>query len=142
MQSQTEQNKKTVIRFNKEFVEQGKKATFTELISPDVVNHAAPAGGSAGPDSMFHFLQNILRSAFPDLKVEILDQVAEGDFVCSRKEFHATHTGEFMGIPPTGQKVVINVIDMIRLRDGQYVEHWGMSNIPEIIAHLSAMSKN
>jgi len=142
MQNQTVQNKQAVVRFNKEFVEQGNETSFTELISPDVVNHSAPAGTSKGPDGMFHFLQHILRSAFPDLKVRILDQVAEGDLVCSRKEFHATHTGEFMGIPPSGQKVVINVIDLIRLRNGQYVEHWGMSNIPEIIARLSAVSKS
>jgi predicted ester cyclase len=138
MQSQTEQNKKMVVRFNKEFVEQGIETSFTELISPDVVNHSAPAGSSAGRDGMYHFLQNILRVAFPDLKVQILDQAAEGDLVFSRKEFHATHSGVFMGIPPTGQKVVINVIDLIRLKNGQYVEHWGMSNIPEIIARLSA----
>jgi predicted ester cyclase len=42
-----------------------------------------------------------------------------------------------MGIPPTGKKVIINVIDIIRLREGKYVEHWGMSNIPEVIAQLS-----
>jgi predicted ester cyclase len=86
---------------------------------------------------MIHFLQNILRTGFPDLSVEILDQVAEGDLVTTRKAIHATHSGDFMGIPPTGKKVIINVIDIIRLREGKYVEHWGMSNIPEVIAQLS-----
>jgi predicted ester cyclase len=138
MQNQTEQNKKAVVRFNREFIEQGNETIFMELISPDVINHAAPAGTSAGRDGMYHFLQNILRSAFSGLKVEILDQLAEGDLVCTRKLFRATHTGVFMGIPPTGENVVINVMDLIRLKNGQYTEHWGMSNIPEIVARLSA----
>ncbi|HET6991638.1 MAG TPA: ester cyclase [Bacteroidia bacterium] len=137
MQSITEQNKKTVIRFNKEFIEKGDRETFEELVATDVVNHSAPLGSSTGADGMIHFLQDILRAGFPDLTVEILDQVAEGDLVTTRKAIQATHTGSFMGVPPTGKRVVIKVIDMIRLKDGKYVEHWGMSNIPEVIAQLS-----
>ena len=86
---------------------------------------------------MIFFLENILRTGFPDLTVEILEQVAEGDLVTTRKAIHATHVGHFMSVPPTGKKVVIKVIDMIRLKDGKYVEHWGLSNIPEVIAQLS-----
>lgn len=137
MQSTTEQNKKTVIRFNKEFVEQGRMEVFEELVAENVYNHSAPAGSPTGPDGMLHFLNHILRAGFPDLTVDILDQVAEGDLVTSRKVFHATHSGHMMGIPPSGKKVVIHVIDIIRLKDGQYVEHWGMSNFSEVIAEIS-----
>jgi steroid delta-isomerase-like uncharacterized protein len=137
MQFTTEQNKQLVIRFNKEYVEKGDRKSFEELVAEDVVNHSAPAGTSKGPDGMIHFLQNILRTGFPDLSVEILDQVAEGDLVTTRKAIYATHSGDFMGIPPTGKKVIINVIDIIRLRQGKYIEHWGMSNLSEVIAQLS-----
>ena len=137
MQFTTEQNKQLVIRFNKEYIEQGNRNSFEELVAEDVVNHSAPPGSSKGPDGMIHFLQNVLRTGFPDLSVEILDQVAEGDLVTTRKAIHATHSGDFMGIPPTGKKVIINVIDMIRLRQGKYVEHWGMSNLSDVIAQLS-----
>ena len=137
MQFTTEQNKQLVIRFNKEYIEQGNRKSFEELVAEDVVNHSAPPGSSKGPDGMIHFLQNVLRTGFPDLSVEILDQVAEGDLVTTRKAIHATHSGDFMGIPPTGKKVIINVIDMIRLRQGKYVEHWGMSNLSDVIAQLS-----
>jgi len=44
--------------------------------------------------------------------------------VSTRKALHATHTGEFMGIPPTNKKVTIQVIDMIRVHNGKYAEHW------------------
>lgn len=137
MQTTTEQNKKAVIRFNKEFIEQGRITTFEELVAENVFNHSAPPGSSTGPDGMFHFLNDILRAGFPDIRVDILEQVAEGDLVTTRKVFHATHTGHMMGIHPSGKQVVINVIDIIRLKNGRYTEHWGMSNLPEVISEIS-----
>jgi predicted ester cyclase len=77
---------------------------------------------------MSHFIVDILRKGFPEIKVEILDQVAEDDKVTTRKALYASHTGDFMGIPPSGKKVTINVIDKIKLRDGKYAEHWGISS--------------
>jgi predicted ester cyclase len=132
-----EQNKAIVTRFNYEFLEQGNINSFKELVADDVYNHSAPRGSSTGPDGMIYFIIEVLRKGFPDIKVEILDQVAEGDKVTTRKALHATHTGMFMGIAPSNKKVVINVIDIIRLRDGKYAEHWGMSNLSEIIVEIA-----
>jgi len=42
-----------------------------------------------------------------------------------------------MGVPATGKSVDISVIDMVRVRDGKYVEHWGLSNLTEVLAGLS-----
>lgn len=137
MKSQLEENKALVLRFNKEFIEQGNMKSFKELVSDDVINHAAPAGTPSGPESMRYFIMDILRKGFPDIKVEIFDQVAEGDKVTTRKALHATHTGEFMGIPPTNKQVTFLVIDIIRLQDGKYAEHWGISNIPEVTKALT-----
>lgn len=136
MQTTIEKNKIAVKRFNKEFIEEGNLASFHELVAPDVVNHSAPAGSSKGQDGMLFFIQHILRKGFPDMTVQILDQIAEGDKVTTRKIIRATHLGEFMGMPASHKKVDINVIDIVRLRDGKYVEHWGMSNIPDVIAQL------
>ena len=138
MQTTIEQNKKAVLRFNKEFIEEGNLGSFHELVATDVINHSAPPGSSQGPDGMLYFLQNILRKGFPDMKVEILDQIAEGDRVTTRKAIHATHLGEFMGVPASQKRVTINVIDIIRLRNGQYVEHWGISNLTDIISQISS----
>ncbi len=133
----TEQNKHTVVRFNKEFIEQGNLNIFPELVADDFVNHNAPAGAN-GPESMVHFLHHILRAGFPDITVDILDQVAEGDKVTTRKVFYGTHTGELMGMAPSHKKVAIQVIDIIRLRDGKYVEHWGASNFSDVVKEISA----
>ena len=42
----------------------------------------------------------------------------------TRKAFHGTHLGPLMGIPPTGKRVTIGVIDIVRVVEGKIVEHW------------------
>ncbi|MBS1605436.1 MAG: ester cyclase [Bacteroidetes bacterium] len=136
MSYSTEQNKEIVRRFNKECIEQGLAASFEELLADDVVNHAAAPGRPNGKESFSLFLNGVLREGFPDCKVEILDQVAENDLVSTRKKITGTHTGEIMGIAPTNKSVVINVIDIIRLKDGKYKEHWGQTDFHEVIRSL------
>ena len=80
----------------------------------------------------------MLFSAKPGSKKHYADQIAENDKVTTRKEIHGTHKGLFMDIPPTGKKVVIKVIDIIRLHNGQYTDHWACHNISEVLAELSA----
>jgi predicted ester cyclase len=132
-----EENKAIVKRFNKEVIEQGNIKSFNELVAGDVINHSAPAGAPNGPASMSYFIMEVLRKGFSNITVEILDQIAEGDKVTTRKALHATHTGEFLGIPPSNKKVTIVVIDIIRLKDGKYAEHWGMSNLSDIAKIIS-----
>ena len=136
MKLQSEQNKASVIRFNKEFIELGNLESFQELVADDVINHSAPAGTAPGPESMSYFILHVLRNALSDIKIDILDQVAEGDKVTTRKTLHATHTGVFMGVPPSNKKVSFDIIDIIRLRDGKYIEHWGISNIPQVLQQV------
>jgi predicted ester cyclase len=50
--------------------------------------------------------------------------VAEGDRVVTKKTFTGTHTAELNGIPPTGKRVSITYVDILRLRDGKIIEHW------------------
>jgi predicted ester cyclase len=132
------QNKQIVIRFNKEVIGQGNPQAFLELVAEDVVNHTAPPGTPNGADGMRYFLFEVLRKGFPDIRAEILDQIAEGDKVTTRKVLRGTHTGDFMGIAPTGREVSINVIDIIRLRDGKYAGHWAASDLAEVARALRA----
>jgi len=133
----TDQNKAIVKRFNFECIEQNNPESFKELLSTDCINHTAPPGTPNDAAGMVHFLTIVLKKGFPDLKVTILDQVAEGDKVVTRKEIRGTHTGHFMGAAPSNKAVVLNVIDIIRLKEGQYVEHWASSNLREVLAAIS-----
>ncbi len=64
-------------------------------------------------------------AAFADGHILIHQMVAEGDTVATRLTFHGTHSGDFMGIPPTGKQVTVPALDMARYADGKLVEHWG-----------------
>lgn len=119
------QNKELVRRFNDEFISGQQITAFHELVSPDFINHAAPPGRQ-GFDDTIYFFKEVLWPALTDMKVEILEQVGEGDRVVTRKLLHAIHKQEFMGIPPTHKPVAARVIDIWRIVDGKMAEHWGM----------------
>ena len=133
----TAQNKEIVTRVNKEFIEGGNMETFNEIFAPDFINQTAVPGSSKGPDGVVYFFNHLLKPAFPDLKVIIHDQVAEGDKVTTRKSFHATHKGEFFEIPATNKNVVMDVIDIIKLRDGKFIEHWGILDMQSVMAQIT-----
>lgn len=131
-----EQNKELVLRFNKEFIEKGNIQAFKNLIAPDFVNQTAPPGVPKGPEGVLYFFNEVLRPAFPDLKVEIYDMVAEGDKVATRKAYHATHQESFLGVPASNKKVVMQVIDIVRLRDGQFIEHWNVVDMQNVMMQV------
>lgn len=133
----TAQNKTLVTRVNKEFIEGGNVDTLYEIFAPDFINHTAPPGSPQGAEGVIYFFNHFLKPAFPDLKVDIHDMVAEGDKVTTRKSFRATHLGEFFGIPPTRKSVVMAVIDIIQLRDGKFIGHWGILDMQGLMAQIT-----
>lgn len=133
----SEENKEVVRRFNIEVIQNGSEADFRALMAPDFVNHAAPQGMPNGPDSMWNTFQNILRPALSNLTVTIHDQIAEADRVTTRKTISGVHTGTLMGIPATGRGVAISVIDIVRVEDGRYAEHWGLNTLANVLAQLA-----
>ena len=131
-------SKAVVRRFNQEVIEQGRRESFDALMAPDFVNWSAPSPAQGGAEGMWSTFQNVLRPALSNLTVQIHDQLCEGDKVTTRKTIRGVHTGPFMGIAPTGRAVAIDVIDIVRVRDGQYAEHWGINTLPAVLAQLRA----
>lgn len=118
-------NKSVVSRFNKEFIEQGDVRVFEELVAADFVNRsAATLNIPAGREGIKDYIMDVLRKALTDIKVEIFDQIAEGNTVVTRKAISGIQVGEFLGSPATNERIVMHAIDIVTLRDGQYVEHW------------------
>lgn len=66
-----------------------------------------------------------MAEAFPDLRMTEADSVREGDKVAFRWLLSCTHQGEFMRMAPTGRRVEAMEMDIVRLVDGEIVEHWG-----------------
>lgn len=131
-------NKNLLLKYNKEVIENGDMEVLKQIASSDFINHSAPEGMSPGLDGIIYFFTDIIHTAFTDLKVEILDMVAEDDKVVTRKEIKGTHTGTLFGIPPTGKKVTIKVIDIFTVLDGKLKEHWGENNFGAVIQSLQS----
>jgi predicted ester cyclase len=51
------------------------------------------------------------------------------DLVTTYKTYHGTHCGEFHGVAPTGRQVAFETVDVMRVREGRIVEHWGVANL-------------
>ena len=109
-----------------------------ELHSPDFVNRSAFPGIPSNREGTRQVMTAMLAS-FPDMHVTIHDQIAEGDKVVTRKTLHATHKGEFMGVPATGKSVSIEVIDIIRVQGGKAVEHWAVVDMLGVMQQIGAV---
>jgi predicted ester cyclase len=133
MTEQENLNKATVLRFNKEVLENGSIDAINEIISPDFINHTAPPGTPVGSQGIIDFTINMMHKALTGISVQIHDQVIENDKVVTRKTIYGTQVGSFMGVAPSGEQVAINIIDIITLKNGQYTQHWSIRDIQDMI---------
>jgi steroid delta-isomerase-like uncharacterized protein len=78
-------------------------------------------------------------AALPDLSVTMEDLVLSGDRVVGRFVYRGTHTGELMGIPASGNQVEMRSIDIWRVEDGMFVEHWDELNLLEVFQQIRVL---
>lgn len=96
------------------------------LLAHDSVNHVALPGTDPGKDG-WREIWTLLFDAFPDFSTTIEQTVEQGDTVATRYTHRGTQAKEFLGQPPSGSSFVALGLDMIKVRDGAIVEHWGLS---------------
>lgn len=119
-----EENKALYRSLVEEVLNKGNLEALSEYMSLNVVDHGASASGlPPGREGIKQALGAFL-TAFPDLKLTIEEVIAEGDKVVGRVTFRGTHKGEFMGISPTGKEITVESIEINRISDGKFVEHW------------------
>lgn len=97
------------------------------VFAPDYANHQEPgAQGGVGTLSLDNWKSVVAQNhiAFPDLKLTVLMQVAEGDFVATHWQFSGTQTGEYLGQPATGRKATWRGVQIDRIADGKIAESW------------------
>lgn len=117
----TEDNK-ALARRSYEAFNQRNWSVYYELAAPDGVLHNASMT-IQGLDAYKQFISMYL-TAFPDAQFTIEDLIAEGDRVVVRYTFRGTHTGDLMGISPTGKQVTVTGINIVRIVNGKAVEGW------------------
>jgi steroid delta-isomerase-like uncharacterized protein len=128
-----EQNKAIVRDYLNEIVNKGNIAAFGDYFSEDVVFN-----NTKGFRQRFPAIRQAILGAFPDHRLTIQDQVAEGDKVVTRVIFHGTHQGPFNGIAPTGKRVEWSGMAMDRIADGKVVEMWHHQNTAGLMQQIAA----
>jgi steroid delta-isomerase-like uncharacterized protein len=121
---QPEENKTVIRRFLKEIFEGGNLELADELFAPDYALHDPVVPQEVrGPEGIKQYV-SMYRSAFPDTRFTVEDQISEGDRVVTRWTGQGTHQGELMGIPPTGAQVTVTGIEFDRVSEGKMQETW------------------
>ena len=115
----------------------GRLDRLDEWVHPAIVDHARPDGAPEGIEGVRAVL-GMLRAAFPDHDARVLHMVGEGDVVATHKELTGTHLGDFLGVPATGRRATIRVMDVVRYDGGLIVEHWNVINVAGLMAQLGA----
>lgn len=133
-----EENKTIVCRVMDEAWNQGNLAAIDELYAADYVDHA-PGHGGPGREGVKRTIQ-MFRSAFPDLRGTLEDLIAEGDKVAFRYTAAGTHQGDLMGIAPTGKRVSMDGIAIVRIANGKIMEGWGGFDALGLLRQLGAVS--
>ena len=78
-------------------------------------------------------------AALPDLSATMEDLVISGDRVVGRFVYRGTHTGEFMGIPASDKPVEMRSIDIWRVQNAMFVEHWDELNLLQLFQQMGAL---
>ena len=134
---QVETNTTVASRWYEEVFNAGNVALIDELFAPDFVDHD-PSNPLPGLEGVRQ-LVGMYRGAFPDLHLTIEDEITEGDRIVTRFTGRGTHRGSLMGIPPTGKRVTITAIDILRFENGRIAEHWGNQDLLGMMRQLGVI---
>ena len=135
----TDESKAIACRIVEEVLNRGNLAVVDELFAPDYLDHSPRPGQWAGAQGYKYSIIS-LRTAFPDLRHTIDDVIAEDDRVMLFLTARGTHQGEFLGLPPTGKRVTIRGLILLRLAGGKVVERWSLGDDLGLVLQLSAVS--
>jgi len=126
------------MRSTYERINAGDIAGFGDLVADDFVEHQGMPAVPTKEGTLEFF--RILLSAFPDWRMTVEDLIASGDKAVARVKVTGTHKGEFMGVPPTGTRVDVQLIDIMRFDGaGLVCEHWGVADMLSLMQQLGVV---
>jgi steroid delta-isomerase-like uncharacterized protein len=135
MSTVQEQNKATARSFYEDFSNWDK---VVGLLSPDYFSYSAGAPGPFSREEQGAAMRSAV-TAFPDLKITIQEQIAEGDKVLTRLSTTGTHQGDFMGMSATGKSFTMEGWTLDRIVDGKIVEHRTIDDVMTMMRQLDLM---
>ncbi|WP_369637955.1 ester cyclase [Nocardia sp. JMUB6875] len=127
---QTEQNKAT-FKLLHDMASSGDTEklakTIHEITRDDVVLNVPFPVSEKGAAGLVQIM-TAFTAGYPDIRLDVVDMIAEGDKVARRTVVSGTNTGPFMGRPATGKSVRYNEIFIMRFVEGKIAEVWGVAD--------------
>jgi steroid delta-isomerase-like uncharacterized protein len=112
---------------------------FADLVADDFVEHEELPGIAPTKEGMLEYFRQLL-TAFPDMRMDVEDLLVSGDKAVARVTATATHEGDFMGVPKTGNRIEIGLIDIMRFDAAGLVgEHWGIADMLTLMTQIGAV---
>jgi steroid delta-isomerase-like uncharacterized protein len=134
-----ENNTALVRRFYEDAWNKHNPAVVDEIYAADFVDRGPDMPGIPHTREGLKQFMGVYFRAFPDAKINIEDQLVDGDRVVTRWTGHGTQTGEFMDIPPSGKKVAVPGVQIARFSGGKIVESWTLLDQLGMLRQLGAV---
>lgn len=134
------ETKQIARRVIEELFSKGRFELLDDLVSPNWVGHdVANPEPTRGRDGLKQIASGY-RTAFPDLKIGVDRQLADGDLVSTSWTAQGTHHGELFGIAPTGKQTTVTGVTIDRLASGRIVESWTTWDVLGLMQQLGAVT--
>jgi steroid delta-isomerase-like uncharacterized protein len=112
---------------------------FGELLADDFVEHEELPGLAPSKEGVKTFFQMQL-AAFPDLRMDAQDIIVDGAKAVARVRYTGTQQGEFQGMPATGKRVDVQLVDIFAFDGaGRVKEHWGVLDQLTLLQQLGVV---
>ena len=134
-QAEVEEQNTAVVRKLMEEFDKKNMDIGDELNTPEYKLHF-PIGSEPKSTSQHREVLEVFWGAFPDMTHTIDRLISAGDKVTGQWTIRGTHTGEFMGIPPTGNLIEETCIGIWRFSDGKIAEFWGVLDMLSFMQQL------
>jgi len=137
----TDANKALARRWYDEVWNAGSTASLAELLAPAAETHGFPQPGTAlhGASAFGETMREFQRS-FSEIQVHVDDVIAEGDTVAVRWTARMRHTGEGLGLAPTGRDVSLPGASFMVMKNGCITEGWESMDLTRVRQELEAAS--
>lgn len=123
-----EENKRVARYFYEVISNTGDVSEIDKYISPDYTEVYNNERKQSGIEGAIEHIKGV-KTTYPDLKLTIEKQIAEGDWVVTHLTARGTHLGTWIGMKPTGKKLEFTAINVDKIVDGKIVEHGGAANL-------------
>jgi steroid delta-isomerase-like uncharacterized protein len=132
------ENKKLVETLYASVFQEHDFSKLDEIMRDDYIQHNEDVPqGKAG---FKEFFKDMFR-AMPDFRYTMKKIVAEGDIVMMYSTTTATHAGEWLGNPATGNKLDFDVVDIFRIEDGKIAEHWDVADSLKLFTQVGRVKQ-